>query len=164
MIIRLAKLCILFLIVASSCAKEAANGNNPPFIQYIGIDKDTLEQKGGIAGIERDVIMLSLAFEDVDGDIEGGSVGNISIIDTRDNSDERVSFPVLPELRNGQRGTVQIELLNTCCKYPIFVAPACEADVAGYPFDKVAYDIIIRDAAGNPSNRITTDSITIMCN
>ena len=164
MILRLAKLCILFLIVASSCAKEAPNGNNPPFIEYLGISKDTLDQMSGIAGIDRDVIVLSLKFEDIDGDIEGGNVGNISLIDTRDNFDDRVSFPELPELRNGQRGTIQIDILNTCCKYPIFVAAPCEADVPDYPFDKVAFEVVIRDAAGNPSNRITTDSITIRCN
>ena len=155
--IRFAKICFLVLIILS-CSEEPT-GNNAPTLTYLGLSNTVMQQ-----GFGQDTVFVFLEFEDIDGDIVGGNTMNISVIDNRDGTVDPISFPVLPSLNNGQRGTIQLTILSPCCIYaPELMIPACERD-PDFPPNMYTYDIFITDGAGNPSNRVTTETITLTCN
>ena len=155
--IRLTKIVILVLILAS-CGEDPP-GNNPPTLNYIGMINSEIPQ-----GLGQDTVFAFLEFEDLDGDLIGGNTMNISVVDNRDGTVDPISFPVLPELSDGQRGTIQLSILSTCCIYPPeLMIPACESD-PDFPPNIYSYDIFITDAAGNTSNVVTTDEVTLTCN
>ncbi len=155
---KIAKIGFLLLMIYS-CSDDGPGGNNAPVLTYLGLFNDTMRQ-----GIGQDTVVVVLAFEDTDGDILGGNVMNISLIDNRDGTVEPLSFPVLPELKQGQRGQFQMVILSTCCIFPPDQnIPACESDPS-FPPNQYTYDIYIEDGAGNRSNTVTTDVITLLCN
>jgi hypothetical protein len=166
--LKITKIGILTMIAAmisllfGGCSDGNVNGNNPPSLQYMGINKDTMVQ--GFGGINSgDSIVVFLNFQDIDGDIVGGqSSMNISIVDNRDGFVDPVSFPVLPKLKDGQKGELKLSIFNTCCQFPEGLGAGCIV-VPGIPSNRFTYDIFIEDGAGNISNRITTDSITLLC-
>lgn len=153
--------CLLVLLF-EACSDEPVNGNNPPSIEFLGMDRDTMVQ--GITGINnRDSILVFLTFNDIDGDIAGGSsTRNISIVDNRDGFIDPVSFPELPELKKGQKGEMRLAIYTTCCQFPAGLGAGCIV-VPGVPDNRYTYDIYIEDEAGNRSNTITTDTITLLC-
>lgn len=155
--LRAAKIGILFMLVYA-CTDNGTNGNNPPTLSYQGLVSDTMRQ-----GLGEDAIIAVLSFEDIDGDIIGGSTMSISLVDNRDGTIEPISFPVLPELSKGQKGTFQLAILSTCCIFPPEdQIPACEGD-PDFPPNQYTYDIFITDGAGNRSNSVTTDVVTLLC-
>jgi len=159
--IRNAIIVILVAMSCYACSKSTPNGNNPPTLRYLGLEQDTMPQ----IGPDEAGIIAVLAFEDVDGDIVGGNEqANISFVDNRDGSIDIAAFPVLPDLGDSQKGTLRLRILPTCCIYPPNVADPCTSNVEDFPSVQLTYDIFIEDSAGNKSNNITTDVITLICN
>lgn len=156
MTLQLAKIMLVLLIVAYGCGDNNTGGNNPPSIIYEGLSKDTMVQ-----GILGDSIVVFLNFEDIDGDLSSMDGRDISIVDNRDGFNDPVSFPALPDLKQGTRGQLKLTIQTTCCVFPDNIQP-CESPEA-YPSNRYTYDISIVDRAGNRSNVITTDSITLLC-
>jgi len=150
----LANVVILLMLLIFSCSGDTGDGNNAPTLQLVGIHKDTMVQ--GIAF--EDSIVATINFEDIDGDIAGIDDDeipfNIFIEDVRDGGGiDNVSFPLFPDLSKGQKGTMELIILTTCC---------INADGATCLPDTITstnvfpYDIYIVDAQGNQSNTITT--------
>lgn len=112
---------------------------------------------------QNDSIIAQLKFEDIDGDIVGGFgvPNNIFIIDSRDGAIDPLTFPELPDVGDGQKGDLTIQIKSTCCNNGN-VLP-CEPDTVT-TFSSYSYDIFIVDNAGNESNRVTTNVITLLCN
>ena len=156
--IRLAKI-LFFILLVYSCTDNNSNGNNPPVLTYVGLESTTMLQ-----GLGEDTIFVQLQFEDIDGDIEGGNTMNISLVDNRDGTIDPISFPDLPNQPKGQRGSLRLAILSTCCIFPPEdQIPACERD-PDFPPNVYTYDIFIVDSNGNESNRVTTGEITLLCN
>jgi hypothetical protein len=137
---------------------------NVPKIDFIGMTKDTLHQ--GI--FQEDSLLVIFSFEDGDGDLgrEGDAVtNNVFFTDTRTGQVDNVfGIPFIPQQgsSNGIEGEIRIVLFSTCCLYSNGQDP-CTASQQ-FPFDEVSYEIYITDRAGNKSNTITTNPITLICN
>lgn len=149
------------MITCYSCDDGPVNANNAPTLEFLSMNKDTMSQSTSTT----DSIVVSLRFEDIDGDIAGIEPQmrpfNISIIDSRDGNVDPVSFPAFPDLSKGQRGELNLTILTTCCLNP--TSNPCERDTIT-PSNIYTYDIVIEDANGNSSNAVTTPPITLLCN
>jgi hypothetical protein len=159
--------CGLLLTFIASCVSEPEYPNEPE-ITYVGVSKNFVE--------EADSILLTFSFTDGDGDI-GRQVANNAdcsdnnceftsdstcfkdpfyscfIIDMRDSC---FSFIALPDLDpNGSIKAIsgEIEIVIP----PIF----CKCNSC--PLDEVEYQIVIKDAAGNYSNTVISETISINC-
>lgn len=142
-----------------ACSDNNENGNNPPSLSLISISKDSMSQGFG----QNDSIIAQLKFEDIDGDIVGGFgiPNNIFIVDNRDGQIDPVTFPELPDVGDNQKGDLTLLIKSTCCKTGNVIP--CDPDTVT-TFERYSYDIFITDGAGNESNRVTTNEITLLCN
>ena len=141
----------------SSCGDDTPP-SSAPTLTYLGIDQDTMLQ--GTVGL---ALIVSLSFEDADGDLSTvDDLFNVSITDQRDGSVDPVTLPILPTNDGGQKGRIELEIDRTCCLIVGF-DPCITEDVSKVGYDEVIYDIQIRDVAGNLSNVVSTDPITIIC-
>lgn len=153
------KVLILVAILCYACSDNKTNGNNAPTLSLLSISKDTMNQGQG----QNDSIIVFLKFEDIDGDIVGGfgQPNNIFIVDNRDGAIDPATFPELPDVGDSQKGDMTLLIKTTCCQNPNSVP--CEPDPV-ITFNQYSYDIYISDQAGNESNRVTTNDITLLCN
>ena len=155
---------LLLLAIAGWQCLDSPNYPDEPFIEFISISKDTLEQ--GI--FEEDSLTVIFRFEDGDGDIgrtDQDPENNIFFIDERTGTlDNTFGIPTIPEdgAGNGVEGTVKILLFSTCCIYPDGSDP-CVPNV-NFPLDTIQYRIYIEDRAGHKSNEILTKPIILRCN
>ncbi len=143
-----------------SCGGDDGNGDNPPTLELVSLDKLVMMAGNG----PEDEIIVTMNFEDVDGDIEGITPeklpSNIFITQLRDGgATENVSFPDFPDLSKGQKGTLDLTILTTCCLGPRGCAETRIDSINVFP-----YEIYIVDSRGNESNRIFTPPITLLCN
>ncbi len=151
------------LLLVLSCA-NAPDFGNTPFIEYVSISKDSLIQ----GSLNNDSLVLVLNFEDGDGDIgfeNQSNQTNLKIIDTRiDEVIENIKTPFIPlqGTANGIRGTIELKIFTTCCIFPNG-DPPCQANPA-FPTNDLLYEIILEDRAGNVSNTVQTEIITLICN
>ena len=151
----------LYLVLAFciiSCGPEQIN-DIVPQISYIGMSKNVMNQ----GSLNNDTTFIFLTFSDGDGDIGGQNTENIIVIDKR--NDERYgsySLPSLPQSGKGVNGEVTIRLFTTCCIFPEDIQP-CETPPQ-FPNNELVLEIFFRDEAGNESNHVTTDPITLLCN
>src|SRR5688572_25795628 len=112
------KLALLFILalVGLRCL-DAPNFPDEPFIEFLSISKDTLQQ--GI--FMEDSVIVRFRFEDGDGDIgraDQGALNNIFFIDERTGTmDNTFGIPAIPQegAGNGVEGEVKILLFTTCC-------------------------------------------------
>lgn len=134
-----------------------------PFIEFVGLSKDTLRQ--GL--FQQDSLLVVFRFEDGDGDIGRTSQAgenNVFFIDDRTGTlDSSFGIPAIPEegAANGVEGEVRIVLYSTCCIYPDGEDP-CTVNPS-FPLDTVRYSIYMTDRAGHVSNTIRTSLITLRC-
>lgn len=134
-----------------------------PFIEFVGISKDSLDQ--GL--FEEDSLVVVFRFEDGDGDIGRDAqapANNVFFTDRRTGQlDNAYGIPAIPQegAGNGVEGEVRIVLYSTCCLYPDGADP-CTVNPS-FPLDSVSYDIYMTDRAGHRSNTITTPSIVLRC-
>lgn len=143
-----------------SCGGDNGDGNNAPTLELVSLDKLVMQAGNG----PEDQIIVTMNFEDVDGDIEGITTqnlpSNIFLRQVRDGgSTENVSFPEFPNLSEGQKGTLDLTILTTCCLGPFGCAETRIDSINVFP-----YEIYIVDSRGNESNRILTPDITLICN
>ncbi len=135
-----------------------------PVIEYESISKTTIFQ--GIPTNPSDTIVVHFSFTDGDGDLSFPSDSiDIYLTDSRNEALRSIfRFPVIPQegTGNGISGDVYIRLVNQnniCCIYQNII---CINDPA-LPVDTFSYAIQIRDRAGNFSNVVRTDPISIIC-
>ncbi len=101
-----------------------------------------------------DTVYITFSFTDGDGDLGGGSVNNVFLIDSRlGNSGESFYIDAIPQggASNGISGEITIMIPE------IFCFPNSE------PRDELVYSIQIVDKAGNLSNIIETPAIELIC-
>jgi len=150
------------LAAASSCT-NSPNFPLIPEIEYLGASKISMVQNS----LNADSIFIQISFTDGDGDLGGeieGQSQNIFITDNRTGeSYDRFRIPDIPQqgASNGISGTITLRLYTTCCLFPDNIPP-CEAP-ADFPTNELTLDINIIDRAGNLSNTITTEPITLLC-
>lgn len=141
-----------------ACSDEPI-GNNAPEISYLAINKDNMIQ--GSLGLN-DTITVTLDFSDIDGDLSGIE-NNVIVVDNRlDEIHVTNTIPDLPNTKNGDIGTLFINIPTLCCIFDDGT-PACESP-PNQPTNKMTFDIYLIDKNGNESNRVTTEEVTILCN
>src|SRR5690606_6818403 len=131
-----------------------------PVIEFVSMEGNQMVQNS----FNTDSIRVTFSFTDGDGDLGDRDSLNIFI---RDNRDQFIASKYrLPELppegaQRGVRGEITVTIYTTCCIYPDGTPP-CEPSQK-FPTDTLQYEIFIKDRAGNVSNTISTDPITILC-
>ncbi|MFK8008917.1 MAG: hypothetical protein AB8H03_21325 [Saprospiraceae bacterium] len=153
----------LFLSIAMiiACTKPPDYSDTPE-IAFISFSNTTMTQ----GSQNEEFITLTISFTDGDGDI-GIDDGTPSVYfkDLRDGS-EFITFVAseIPEqgVGNGISGEMYIKVSTTCCIHPD-QDDGCNSDFSDYPMDSLIYEVYIIDRAGNKSNVIQTDPITLLC-
>lgn len=134
-----------------------------PELTYVGMSDNSMVQSSVLG----DSILLFFDFQDGDGDIgvaENQNSFDLVITDNRTgNVYDRFKTPFVPEqgASNGIQGSVQLKLFTTCCIFDESIPP-CSAPV-NFPTNELTLDIQMFDRAGNESNIITTEMITLFC-
>jgi hypothetical protein len=159
----------LLLILAFgvfSCV-QPPNYSNVPEIEFVQFNQDSITQ--GLAQNVNDTLEVTFSFTDGDGDIGDETEAiDVFLIDSRDNFPNPIKLPVIPNIgtENGISGEITVRIpnkpSNICCTYPDG-SPPCTINNE-FPVDTFSYQIYMVDRAGNESNRIQTDQITIICN
>lgn len=157
-------LAFIFVLLLG-CAKPP-NYPLTPVIKYEGVNKKEIAQ--GNAAAEEDYLNITFSFTDGDGDIsfERDSL-DVFLTDSRDGSRLPYRLPSISTqgVGNGISGNITIRILNKlqiCCTFPNGATPCTKS--TQFPTDTFSYFIQMRDRAGNWSNTIQTDVITVLCN
>ncbi|MBK6948669.1 MAG: hypothetical protein IPH16_11995 [Haliscomenobacter sp.] len=156
---------VLFL---ASCSRPPVYPPEP-VIEYVGLNQNAIEQSRD-ASIPLDTIEIRFSFTDGDGDLGSEDSINIFLEDSRDGTIQLFKINPIPKLGAGDALTGEVKILLTnspitryfCCTFPntnLTCLPSKQ-----YPSDILSYQIQIRDRAGNWSNKIRTDPISILCN
>lgn len=140
-----------------------------PQIEFLSLNQNAIEQSRD-ASIPLDTIEIRFSFTDGDGDLGSTDSINIHLEDSRDGTIQLFKINPIPKLGAGKglNGEIKILLTNSpitryfCCTFPT-TNLTCLASKQ-YPTDQLFYKIRIRDRAGNWSNEIQTERITILCN
>lgn len=135
-----------------------------PQIQFLGFNKSIIHQ--GIIGNPIDTLNISFSFEDGDGNLGSQETVDVYLTDSRSNFQERFLLPIFENdaSEQGISGTITLKLPNNiylCCTFPN-TTDACFRNPT-YPRDSFFYNIQIQDRAGNLSNIIKTDILTLIC-
>jgi len=158
----------LFLFSGFGCVKAPDFPNTPVLIYNTaegdGFNQDTIIQ--GRQGNISDTLILTFSFTDGDGDIgfERDSF-DVFFIDSRVPSfEDNRRLPVIPDegIGNGIEGKIILRFPNQ----PTAICCLNNGTVCGTnpnPVDTFSYTLQIRDRAGNLSNRIQTETVTIRC-
>ena len=159
----------LFLgLLAWGCA-QAPDYPVEPIIEIMDLNKTTIAQ--GNQNASPDTLLVRFSFTDGDGDI--GFPDDVDTVDTyltdsRDGFINRFRLPTISTqgVGKGISGEVTLRIPNRpfriCCTFPNG-ATACQPNPQ-FPTDTFSYAIQIRDRAGNFSNTVRTETITILCN
>lgn len=137
-----------------------------PEITYEGVNKTTVYQD--IAANPNDTLIVFFSFTDGDGDLSIEDTTDIFLIDSRSPGFTiPKAIPDIPEegTGNGLSGDIILRIPNKpsgiCC-IDINTGIVC-APNPNQLIDTFSYSIQIRDRAGNFSNLIRTEPITILC-
>lgn len=135
-----------------------------PVITYMGVSKGSVFQ--GSASLPLDTLAIFFSFTDGDGDLSLQDTTDIFLFDSRFPSITAsvFRFPTIPVegTGNGIRGEVTLQIVNRngiCCIENGLVCPNNPTIAT----DTFSYEIQIRDRAGNLSNKIRTERLTIVC-
>lgn len=136
-----------------------------PVITYIGVDNPQIFQ--GSATAPNDTLTIHFSFTDGDGDLSFADDSvDVFLIDSR-----VPQFPItyrIPSINpegasNGIQGDIWVNIpnkpLNICC---YINGQACAVGTT-QAVDTFTYSIQIRDRAGNYSNTIKTERLTVIC-
>ena len=136
-----------------------------PKLDLVRIGKTVLKQGRSIEE-GGDTTMVTVYFEDGDGDIGGDSSITIYRIDTRSGFTEpiyRVVEIPLEGVSSSISGEIDFALPPTCCNYIGDNTPIpCEV-YPPVPEQEVIFEIYIKDRAGNQSNTIALPPLTLLC-
>lgn len=154
--------CVVLLTI-SACVNPP-DYPNIPVIDYQGVNKTTIYQ--GTSNNPNDTLAIFFSFTDGDGDLSFEDSTDIFLADSRFPS-VRTPFrlPLIPEdgTGNGIRGEITLRILNKpsgiCCIQNNVACPLNPTE----PTDTFSYEIQLRDRAGNFSNFIRTELLTIQC-
>lgn len=153
------------LTLLSSCTQPP---NYPDVPEIMNVQLNKLAIRQGNQFNPTDTLSVSFDFTDGDGDL-GFEQDTIDIFlqDSRDDFETTFRIPFIPNqgTNNGISGTLTVKIVNTpfniCCTFPDG-STACQPNTT-FPIDTFSYGIRIRDRAGNFSNKLQTDQITILC-
>lgn len=136
-----------------------------PKITYVGVDNPQVFQ--GSATAPNDTLSIQFSFTDGDGDLSFADDSvDIFLVDSR-----VPQFPItyrIPSINpegatNGIEGNIWVNIpnkpLNICCYVD---GQACAVSQT-QAIDTLTYSIQIRDRAGNYSNIIKTELLTVIC-
>lgn len=138
----------LLLLLSFSCTKESGNlsFDTTPKIELIEISQDTLYEFAT-------PLSIKIKYEDGDGDLgsDNPDINSIFVKDQRlEKADEYYVGPLAPtDTRISIQGTINLELAN------VFL-------LGNGSKEATVFTIHFVDRAGNESNRIETESITIL--
>ena len=128
----------------SSCKKDEAIHSDTPTIELVSVSATSVQ--------EGDPITFKIKYTDGDGDLgeNDADAKNLFLIDNRVNVTYEYRIEQLAPSGSSIiiRGNLNIELSST-------------AITNGSNSQSVTYSIYVRDRAGNQSNTVTTESITI---
>ena len=163
----LPEIVILMAILWLQGCITAPDFSDVPTLYYEGISKSTMVQ----ASLGNDTLLLFLRFTDGDGDVGQGTGTFGPNIQVRDNrtGDIYANFltPEIPAAgaNNGIDVDLSIVLTNDCCIYePITNLPPCDVEnIDSGTTNSLQLTITIKDRAGNVSNEVVTDPITLIC-
>ena len=166
MYLRIISLLLLVLVTILSCTKPPTYPDSP-IISEPSFNQQEIEQGNTVE--KADTLELFFAFTDGDGNLgsEGDSL-DVYLTDSRTGFVNLFKLPFVPELGsgNGISGVVTVRMSNTpaniCCIHPVSLQD-CQP-FPDYPMDTVSYTIQIRDRDGNFSNKIQSETISIICN
>ncbi len=134
-----------------------------PFIEYLGMTKDTLRR----GAMQEDTTLVTISFTDGDGDIGNKDTLDLFVTDQRTGVlESQFQVPLVPKLgaSNGIKGEITFRLFTTCCIFPPELGlDPCNGEDPTFRYDKVIYEIFIRDRAGHDSNVIETEPVYIRC-
>ena len=155
-------LLLLGFVVLQFCVKPP-DYPNEPVITFESLSKDVMFQ----STFGQDSVVITFSFTDGDGDLgfQDDDEESIFIIDGRDSFQKpsyRIPYIEQQGAGNGISGEIGIVVPTTCCIYPPPLPP-CDTINAPQQLDTVFYWIQIKDRAGNLSNQIKTDPITLVC-
>lgn len=153
---------MVFFIIGCVKSKEYSD---VPYLEFRSFSKTVMNQ----GRIKADSVTLKLFFTDGDGDFGTQSTGtdaNIFVTDLRTNEIYGTyKAPFVPEegAGNGISGIINIRMYSTCCVYPLATGiDPCES-VLAFPTNDLPLEIYIMDRAGNKSNVVKTDVLTLNC-
>lgn len=154
---------LVFMLCFWGCSKPPEYAPEPS-ISFLGFNKNLIHQ--GIVGNPLDTLEILFSFEDGDGDLGSQDAVDVFLTDSRSNFQERFLLPIFENdaSEQGISGTVKLKLPNhiyLCCTFPN-TTDACFRNPE-YPRDSLFYHIQIQDRAGNLSNIIKTDVLTLIC-
>lgn len=134
-----------------------------PFIEYVAVSKDTLQRNV----VSPDETFVTFSFTDGDGDLGDRDTLVLFVTDTRTGVlSNQYKVPEVPELgaSNGIKGEITFRVLSSCCNFPddLMLDP-CFDETPLYRYDKIVYEIYLKDRAGHQSNTIRTDTIYLRC-
>lgn len=163
----IAKVILSVLVFSAVACIQRPEYPVQPVITYEGLSKRVIAQ--GSSSALPDTLDLLFSFTDGDGDLgyENDSL-DIFLTDSRDGFVENLKLPVFPSqgTGNGISGEITVRVFNKpfniCCTYPNGQVPCTPSTI--YPVDTFSYGIQIRDRAGNFSNKVQSEVITILCN
>ena len=144
---------------ATSCVREA-QFSDIPAIEFLGQSKNEISQ----GALMEDSLYVRFSFQDGDGDIGDAENINVFLTDTRQNFATEFRIPDLAENTTGLgiEGEVTMLIFTTCCLYDDNSQAPCTPSTS-QPTDEVIYTLQIQDRAGNLSNIIELDPITVRC-
>jgi hypothetical protein len=147
---------LLLLITLTSCP---APPEYPPIprIDFVSMSRDTV-----IQSLDSNVITIS--FEDGDGDIGSDDVENLFLTDiTLVNRVQKFKIPRISQqgIGNGISGKIDIviEPGSMCCDSTKF---SCVPET-GAPMETIIYNIYLEDRAGNASNVLQLPPLRLIC-
>lgn len=138
-----------------SCQKDC-----PPIpsIEFVSISTDYMVQNG------TDSLFLKFKFTDGDGNLGSNTDNNIFIKDSR--TGQTVAEYKIPDYlgtstnNSCRTGEISLVVYSQCCIYPD--SSSCYYNQL-FPTNTMNYQIQIQDQAGNLSNIIESDPITLDC-
>lgn len=156
----------LLVLIVSNCI-QPPNYPDEPEIGFMSLNKSEIAQ--GNTGALADTLAVTFSYTDGDGDLgfDGDSI-DVFLTDSRDGFVNKFKLPVIPDqgTGNGISGEITLRIpnkpFNICCTFPNG-ATACQPNTE-FPTDTVSYMIQIKDRAGNLSNKVQTETLTILCN
>ncbi len=162
----MSKLAFLFtILVFSMSCQKSKDFSDIPYLEFRSFSKMQMRQ----GSVNQDSVILTLYFTDGDGDFGTESRDadlNIFMKDLRTGNEFR-SFksPFIPLDGVGRSisGTIRLKIFTTCCIFPpdLGVFP-CER-TPQVPTNSLPLEIFIRDRAGNDSNIVKLDPLTLLC-
>ncbi len=158
---------IVVSLLLANCSKAPVYPIEPQ-IAFKSMSKNRMLQSLG--NKYRDSLAVTLSFTDGDGDLGTPDKQELRptdafVIDL--SSGDTTDFFTLPYVGNkgatkGINGEMTLAIYTNCCDVPDAIQ--CLEKSLAYPLDTLFYEIIIKDRAGNLSNRLKLPPIELICN